>query len=118
MVGLFVETALLAPLALAYLGYRAIQGEGAFSPGDPVTCFKLAVGGVVTTIPLVCFAAAVRRLRMTTMGFLQFLSPTLQVLLAVFLFGEEFTQAHAEALPLILLAVGMYLADAMLRRRR
>jgi chloramphenicol-sensitive protein RarD len=118
MVGLFVETMLLAPFALAYLGFLAVQGTGVFTPSDPEHCWKLMIGGIVTTIPLLCFAAAVRRLRMTTMGFLQFLSPTLQVLLAVFLFGEEFTRAHAEAFPLILLAVGLYLADAMLRRRR
>ena len=52
------------------------------------------------------------------MGFLQFFSPTLQVLIAVYLFGEPFTKAHREAFPLILLAVGFYLTDAMLRRRR
>lgn len=117
-VGLFVETMLMAPFALTFLGFLAVRGTGVFVPSDPTHCWKLMIGGIVTTIPLLCFAAAVRRLRMTTMGFLQFLAPTLQVLLAVFLFGEAFTRSHAEAFPLILLAVGLYLADAMLRRRR
>jgi chloramphenicol-sensitive protein RarD len=117
-VGLFVETLLLSPLALGYLVYLAATGSGTFGPGDPLLSFKLLIGGVVTTIPLVSFAAAVRRLRLTTMGFLQFLSPTLQVLIAVFAFGEPFTTAHREAFPLILAAVALYLSDAMLRRRR
>lgn len=117
-VGLFVETLLLSPLALGYLVYLAAMGTGSFGPSDWMLSFKLLIGGVVTTIPLVCFAAAVRRLRMTTMGFLQFLSPTLQVLIAVLVFGEPFTAAHREAFPLILAAVGLYLTDAMLRRRR
>jgi len=118
MVGLFVETLLLAPIAAGYLTYLTMQDRGTFGPSDPVMSLKLLVGGIVTTIPLVCFAAAVRRLRMTTLGFLQFISPTLQVLLAVFWVGEPFTQAYRDAFPLILAAVGMYLADAMLRRRR
>jgi chloramphenicol-sensitive protein RarD len=117
MVGLFVETLLLSPLALGYLVYLAATGVGVFGPSDPTHSWQLMIGGIVTTIPLLCFAAAVRRLKMTTMGFLQFLSPTLQVLLAVFAFGEAFTQAHVEAFPLILLGVGLYLADAVLRRR-
>jgi len=117
-VGLFVETLLLSPLALGYLVYVAATGTGSFGPSDPMLSFKLLIGGIVTTIPLVCFAAAVRRLRMTTMGFLQFLSPTLQVLIAVFAFGEPFTTAYREAFPLILAAVALYLTDAVLKRRQ
>lgn len=118
MVGLFVETLLLAPIAAGYLIYLAMEGRGTFGPSDPTISLKLLISGIVTTIPLVCFAAAVRRLRMTTLGFLQFISPTLQVLLAVFWVGEPFTQAYRDAFPLILSAVGLYLTDAMLRRRR
>jgi chloramphenicol-sensitive protein RarD len=118
MIGLFVETALMLPLALTYLGYLYQRGTVAFTPDDPRTICYLMVGGIVTTIPLVCFAAAVRRLRMTTLGFLQFLSPSLQVAVAVFLFDEPFTRAYREAFPLVLIAVALYLADAVLARRR
>lgn len=118
VVGLFVETLLLSPLAWGYVGYLALHDAGAFGPSAPAHSIKLMIGGIVTTIPLVCFAAAVRRMRMTTMGFLQFVSPTLQVVIAVFLFGEPFTTAHREAFPLILAAVGIYLTDAVLKRRR
>jgi chloramphenicol-sensitive protein RarD len=117
LVGLFVETLLMSPLALVYLGYLAQQGTGTFGLHDMRNSLELMIGGIVTTIPLVCFGAAVRRLRMTTLGFLQFLSPTLQLAVAVLLFGEAFTAAHFQAFSLIWLAVGLYLADAVIVRR-
>ena len=64
------------------------------------------------------FAAAARRLRMTTLGFLQFLAPMLQVAVAVGLMGEQFTVAYQRSFPLIWAAVGLYLADAVVSRRR
>ena len=118
LVGLFVETTLLAPLALGYVGYLAWQGVGSFTVDDPRTIGFLLLSGPVTTVPLVCFAAAARRLRMTTLGFLQFLAPMLQVAVAVGLMGEQFTVAYQRSFPLIWAAVGLYLADAVVSRRR
>lgn len=118
LVGLFIETTILSPLALAYIAYLQSRGLGSFTIDNPRTTLYLVLSGTITTIPLVCFAAAARRLRMTTLGFLQFLAPSLQLAIAVFLFGEPFTKAHAEAFPLIWIAVGLYLADAVLTRRR
>jgi chloramphenicol-sensitive protein RarD len=118
LVGLFVETLLMSPLALVYLAYLARQGTGVFGWHDVTNSVQLMVGGIVTTIPLVCFGAAVRRLKMTTIGFLQFLAPTLQLAVAVLAFGELFTAAHLLAFSLIWIAVGLYLADAVLVRRR
>lgn len=119
LVGLFAETMFLTPVALAYLGYLAAVGTATFSAADrPNMSLLLALSGPVTTGPLLCFAAAARRLRMTTLGFLQFLAPTLQILVAVFLFHEPFTTAHRTAFPLIWLAVLLYIVDALLANRR
>lgn len=118
MVGLFVETSVMTPIALGFLLSWYREGTGVFTQVDSRTDFYLMIGGIVTTIPLVCFAAAARKLRMTTLGFLQFLSPTLQLAIAVFLFGNEYTSAHKAAFPLIWLAVALYLTDAVLTRRR
>jgi chloramphenicol-sensitive protein RarD len=113
LVGLFVETMLLSPLALGYVAYLAIEGRSAFSlPLDDNSVILIA-SGPVTTVPLLCFAAAARRLRMTTLGFLQFLAPSLQVCVAIFLFHEPFTAAHAWAFPLIWAAVVLYLIDGL-----
>jgi chloramphenicol-sensitive protein RarD len=118
LVGLFVETLFLSPLALVYLIYLTMHHTGAFA-GDAVSSgasnrqWVLMASGPVTTLPLVCFAAAARKLRMTTLGFLQFLTPTMQICLAVFVFGEPFTETHFWGFPLIWIAVALYLADAM-----
>jgi len=124
LVGLFVETTVLAPLALAYLAYLA--GEGKSSFGFTATSeteffaagYLLLATGPMTTVPLLCFAGAARRLRMTTLGFLQFIAPTLQVLVAVVLLGEEFKRAYQLAFPLILAAVVLYAVDAATASRR
>lgn len=118
LVGLFVETTFLLPLTLGYIAWLNFQGFGSFRPDDPETMGLLVLSGPVTTVPLVCFAAAARRLRMTTLGFLQFLAPMLQAAVAVFLLGEEFSTAYARSFPLIWVAVALYLADAMWMRRR
>jgi chloramphenicol-sensitive protein RarD len=117
LVGLFVETTLLAPFALAYLIYLAVQGEARYTFGTETTDWWLMASGPVTTLPLVCFAAAARRLPMTTLGFLQFITPSLQMGVAIFLFHEPFTSVHAWAFALIWLAVAIYLVDTLRRRR-
>lgn len=118
LVGLFTETMFLTPLALVYLGYLAAHDVATFSTSSPRECWLLALSGPVTTGPLLCFAAAARRLRMTTLGFLQFLAPTLQVLVAVFVLDEPFKAAYRTAFPLIWLAVMLYIYDAVAHNRR
>ncbi len=111
--GLAAETLLLAPAALAWLLLRE-QGAGtAFLHGGAGTAWLLAAGGIVTALPLIWFAEAARRLRYATVGFLQYLSPTLQFLLAVVLFHEPFTASHAVAFGLIWAALGLYSWDAL-----
>jgi len=111
LVGLSVETLLLTPLALAYL-LRPASGTPFWGslPLDPVL---LPLSGVVTAIPLLLFAAAARRLRLATIGFMQYLTPTLHFLIAVALFGETFTPSHAAGFGLIWLALTVYTAATL-----
>jgi chloramphenicol-sensitive protein RarD len=113
LLGLFIETVLLVPLALAYIGYLASTGSAAFVPSDPLTCAKLMASGVVTAVPLLFFTGAARRLRFSTLGFLQYLAPTIQFLLAVFLFHEELSTVKLIALSCIWTAVGLYSYDTL-----
>ena len=77
----------------------------------------LLLAGVVSTTPLLLFTAAARRLPYSTLGMLQFLAPTLQLLIGVFLYGEPFTTAHAIAFPAIWSALVLYVI-ALLRKPR
>lgn len=88
--GLFLEVALLSPFALGYLGWLARDGKLSFLCLDRTTDLLLMAAGVITALPLLWFLEAARRLPLSTMGFLQFLSPTFQLLIAVVLFGEPF----------------------------
>ena len=92
--GLSIETALLAPLALGWLAW--LYGRGTIGLGSfgLTVDLLLMLGGAVTAIPLLLFTAAARRLPYSTLGFLQYIAPSLQFLLAVLAFGEALTTAH------------------------
>ncbi len=107
--GLAVETTILLPLALLWLGFVIMSGGPAFGPSDQ-DMVLLLLAGIATTVPLILFTAAARRLRYSTLGMLQFIAPTLQFLCAVFLYGERFTAAHAIAFGSIWLALALYVA--------
>lgn len=113
LVGLTVETMLLAPLAVGYLIYLGIAGTGSFGAHGRGSDALLALSGVMTSIPLLCFAAAARRLRLATLGFLQYLAPSLQLLVGVALYGEAFTRVHAASFALIWTGLLLYSADAV-----
>jgi len=115
LVSLTVETLVMAPVGLAYLGYLA-----AATPRDPLevgTVGLLMLSGPITTVPLLFFGAAARRLRLSTMGFLQYLSPTLQFLLAVLAFGEPFSSAQVLSFACIWAAVLIYAVDSLIAAR-
>src|SRR5262249_8659520 len=101
LLGLAIETILLLPIAVAYLVRLEISGDGAFVLGDGMTCAKLMAAGIVTTAPLLLFTAAARRLRLSTLGFLQYLAPTIQFVLAVTLFEEPLSPHKIAALACI-----------------
>lgn len=115
--GLLVEMTLLAPVAVAFLAWLESRGAGAFGHGARITLLLMA-GGVVTSLPLVWFGLAVRRLRLATLGFIQYVTPSTQLLLAVWLYGEPFTQVHAAAFGLIWTSLAVYTAEAAWRQRR
>ena len=111
VVGLLVETTLIAPLAAALIGLRAWDGTGALGR-DLSTTALLLLAGVLTAVPLIWFAHGVRSLRLATMGIIQYLAPTLQFLIAVAVFHEPFTSAHAVAFSFIWSSLAIYTWDA------
>lgn len=114
--GLGVETGLLFPVAVCWLAWRASAGAPILGNTTTDTALLLAAG-VASTTPLILFTAAARKLAYSTLGMLQFIAPTLQFLIAVALYGEPFTTAHAIAFPAIWLALVLYVT-AMLRAPR
>ena len=92
--GLAIETAILAPISLCWIVWLQQQGIGGFTAFSATTNALLILGGAVTAIPLLLFNAAAKRLPYSTLGFLQYIAPSLQFLLAVLVFGEAFTPAH------------------------
>ncbi|SNS12245.1 chloramphenicol-sensitive protein RarD [Sphingomonas laterariae] len=110
--GLTVETALLAPLAIAFLGWTTLQGDNRFGI-DRATDLFLIGGGVVTALPLLLFAAAARKLRYATIGLIQYLAPTLVFFQGVLLFGEALTTVHIITFGLIWTGLLIYAADSL-----
>lgn len=115
--GLTIETALLAPIALLYLGSLANAGTMSFGDSRTLDLLLLAAGPV-TALPLLWFASAVRRLRLATVGLLQYIAPTLQFVLAVAVYDEPFGGPRMVAFLLIWIAVALYTADNLVRLRR
>jgi len=110
--GLTVETLLLGPMALGYLIFGFWQGSNAFTVNGTQTSILLALSGVATAVPLLLFASAARRLRLATIGFLQYLTPTLHFLLAVLIYKEPFTKAHLASFLFIWSGLCCYSYDA------
>lgn len=92
LTGLCVETLLLAPLALVFLLSRP-EG-GAIATGGATTTAMLVLAGPITAIPLVMFAYGARRLKLATLGLMQYVNPTIQMMIAILVFGESVTRAH------------------------
>jgi chloramphenicol-sensitive protein RarD len=115
LTGLLWETALLAPLAVSLLLVLAARGVGVFGASHLRESLLLVLGGPVTAVPLVLFAAGARSLPLSTLGLIQYLSPSLQFLLAVFLYREPFTPAHGVTFACIWTALAILTVDA--RRR-
>ena len=105
IVGLSVETFLLAPVALAALWFWDTQTGLGFGQHGRTLDIWIICSGVVTTFPLVCFAQAVRRVSLIAIGFLQYLSPSLQLVVAIFANDEPFTREHQISFGLIWLGL-------------
>lgn len=108
MEGLTLETLLLAPLLVPWLLALTFQDNGALARGDWALTAWVLAAGPLTAIPLMCFAAGARRLPLATMGILQYLSPTLQLLCGIFAFGETFDADRAIAFAFIWAGLAVY----------
>ena len=115
--GLFLETTLLTPVAAGYLVYLETVGTGALGSAGPPMFLLLASTGIVTGLPLVWFGHAARHLRLTTLGFLQYLAPSCSFFLGVFLYHEPFTRAHLITFTFIWLALIIFTVEAVWRWR-
>lgn len=115
--GLFIETALLSPFALAYILYLTFRSSGAFTLADLRTDLLLAGGGLITSTTLLLFIYGARRLRYSTLGFLQYLLPTMQLMVGTFIYGEPFTPDHAVSFGFVWVAVLLYSWSSIRKRR-
>ena len=111
--GFSVEVALLFPLALAYLGWLAWAGAGHFSGDATELQLLLVLSGPVTAVPLLLFAAGARRIPFATLGLLQYIAPTLQLLLGVWLYQEPFGGAKVIGYALVWVALAVSAADGL-----
>ena len=115
--GLAVEMLLFLPLMLVILGMVHTSDGSSFARGPWWLTLMLLLGGPVTIVPLLLFTGGARRLRLATIGLLQYIAPTGQLLLAVFAYGEEFDTGRLTAFILIWIAVLTYSADSFLASR-
>ena len=115
--GLAIETGLIAPLALGWLVFGAGSMRAAFG-ADAGHAWLVACAGVATTLPLLFFGHAARSIRLSTLGILQFLGPTLQFLIGWRLYGEPMGTARVVSFSLIWIAVALYAADAVMEGRK
>ena len=117
MPGLFVETALLSPVAAGYLWMLIGAGQASFLSASTGNDLLLIIAGPLTVVPLLCFAIAARKLTLTAIGFMQFIAPTLQFSVGV-AYGEELTVAHIVCFLFIWTAVGLFSFDVVRANRR
>ncbi|MEB3288325.1 MAG: EamA family transporter RarD [Leptolyngbya sp.] len=115
LVGLAVETLLITPFTLAFVGYLGITDQGHFGQTLPLTLLFMGAG-VATSLPLLWFNTAAKRLPLATLGFFQYLAPSLALLLGVLVYGEPFTPTHAVTFTCIWLALALYTATAWRQR--
>ncbi len=115
--GFLLEVVILLPFALGTLAYLMAQGDSHFLAGDPSTTWLLLGCGAITAVPLLCYANGAKLLRLSSIGILQYIAPTIIFFIAVFLFDEPFDRAKAIAFPLIWVALFVY-TWSMMRSRK
>ena len=116
LVALGLETAFLTPLSIVYLIVMAASGAGAMGAHGLGVDLLLLLAGPVTAVPLLLFGHGARRLNLSTIGLLQYISPSMQFVLAVFWWGEPFTTAHIVTFGLIWSALALYTQDSLRQR--
>jgi chloramphenicol-sensitive protein RarD len=116
--GLAIESGLMAVPALAYVLWCAASGQGHFLAGSHANDLLLVLGGPVTAVPLVLFAYAAQRVSMLTLGLMQYIVPTLVLLLGLWVYHEPFGGVRAIAFGCIWLALALFSGEALWRRQR
>lgn len=112
MPGLFIETIIICPCAFYYFFFITNSGFTFFTNNDLSMIILLLFAGPITVIPLLCIAIALKKLRLTTVGMMQFLSPSMQFIVAV-IYGEKLTQANMLCFGFIWLAIAVFIYDAV-----
>src|SRR5262245_21955742 len=115
--GLFLETTMIVPLAIVWLFYFAKEAGQHFAGAGPGLSLLLMSTGVVTGVPLLWFAHAARHLRLTTLGFLQYLAPSCSFFLGIFVFHDPFLPAQLVPFALILIELAIFTGDVVVRWR-
>ena len=115
---LAVETTVVAPLAVVYLGWLIATGASTFGTEGSAHALLLASTGIVTAVPLICFGAAATRVPMTTLGLLQYLAPVLQFALGVFVLDEAMPASRWIGFILVWIALVIFTVEATNHRRR
>ncbi len=108
-----VETLVLAPVALIVLVWIEAGGDGTLFTEGPWHTFALMISGLITAVPLICFSAAARRVALSTMGFLQFLAPTLQLIVGVWILGEHVPAARWVGFGIVWVALALLTVDTV-----
>ena len=115
---LAVETTVVAPLAVVYLGWLVATGASTFGTEGSAHALLLASTGIVTAVPLICFGAAATRVPMTTLGLLQYLAPVLQFALGVFVLDEAMPASRWVGFVLVWIALVIFTVEATNHHRR
>ena len=115
--GLTLETAILFPPAAAYLIFAELAGRGAFLHSGLLRDSLMFGAGPLTTFPLLLFAAGVRRIPLSIVGMLQYISPTMQALIAVFIYHEPFTRVQMVGFGLVWAALALFAVDGYVTHR-
>jgi len=116
--GLMLETLILCPLALGYLGWLTFNGTLQFASVDLMTDLLLMAGGFVTSFPLLCFAAAVTRLSLTAAGMFQYIAPSISLVIALWLYDEPFGTERMITFVCIWVALLIFSAETLHFHRR
>jgi chloramphenicol-sensitive protein RarD len=115
--GLTLETGILFIPALAYLSYSEFTGQGAFLHSGPLEDWMMVGAGLVTVIPLLLFASAVPRVPLTTIGVLQYINPTMQFLLGIFVYKEPFTHERLIGFGIVWAGLILFWLEGLYARR-
>ncbi|HEX2696947.1 MAG TPA: EamA family transporter, partial [Anaerolineales bacterium] len=116
--GLTLETGLLFLVAVAYLVYVEVIGQGAFLHSGPKDDLMMVGAGLVTTAPLLLFASAAQRVPLTTIGILQYINPTMQFLLGVLVYKEPFTHDRLIGFSIVWAGLILFWLEGLYSRRK